>query len=312
MASSRCIRYGTGVAAVVLLAACSGESGAPETSRGSTLEVSLMDAPVDGVTAVKLRINSMWLKGPNGPATQLPMTTSPITVDLLASSDKNAALLIDDAPIPAGNYEWLRMDVAAEFDGVMDSYVMTDAGGQEEIRVPSGSVRLVSGFAVESNQAVRLLFDWDLRKGLVDPPGQPGFLLKPAFRVIDVTELGELSGAIATANIVASGDPNGCATDDADLDVGNIVYVFAGKGVTPDDVDGIAAEPAATAAVTQNTAGDYVYRVVLEPGDYSVAFTCQAADDDPEVDESVTPDPIAFLPAVDRTVTAGEKTIANL
>jgi hypothetical protein len=298
-------------ASALLLGACSGGGSEDAAPKGSTLGVSLMDAPVDGVTAVKVRINAIWLKGPNGPATQLPMTTSPITVDLLAASETNAALLIDDAPVPAGEYEWLAMDVDASFDGVMDSYVMTDAGGQEELRVPSGRVRLVSGFEVEANQALRLLFDWDLRKGLVDPPGQPGFMLKPAFRVIDVTELGELSGTVATTTIVATGDPNGCATDDPDLDVGNVVYVFTGAGVTPDDIDGIAADPVATADVTQNAAGDYVYRIVLEPGTYTVAFTCQAGDDDPEIDETVTPDPIAFLPAVDRTVTADVKTVAN-
>ena len=298
-------------ASALLLGACSGGGGEDATPKGSTLGVSLMDAPVDGVTVVKVRINSIWLKGPNGPATELPMTTSPITVDLLAASETNAALLIDDAPVPAGEYEWLAMDVDASFDGVMDSYVMTDTGGQEELRVPSGRVRLVSGFEVEANQAARLLFDWDLRKGLVRPPGQPGYFLKPAFRVLDVTELGELSGTVATTTIVAAGDPNGCATDDPDLAVGNVVYIYEGAGITPDDVDGIAADPVATADVTQNTAGDYVYRIVLEPGTYTVAFTCQAGDDDPEVDETVTPDPIAFLPAVDRTVTADVKTVAN-
>lgn len=304
------LQRSTPIACALLLAACS--SGGDADPGNSTLGVSLMDAPVDGVTAVNVQINSIWLKGANGPATQLPMTKTPLTVDLLRTSDQNAALLIDDAQVPAGEYEWLAMDVNAGFDGVMDSYVMTDIGGQEEIRVPSGRIRLVSGFEVEPNQAVRLLFDWDLRKGLVDPKGQPGYLLKPAFRVLDVTELGELSGTIATGNIVASGDPNGCATDDADLDVGNVVYVFAGAGVTPDDVDGVDPDPVATAEVAQNADGDYAYRVVLEPGDYTVAFTCQAANDDPEVDESATPDPIDFLPAADRTVTAGEKTIANL
>src|SRR5436190_647963 len=111
-------------------------------------------------------------------------------------------------------------------------------GGQEELRVPSGRVRLVDGFEVGANQAVVLLFDWNLRKGLVRPPGQPGFMLKPAFRMLDVKELGVLKGTVALTTIVATGDPNGCAKDNADPDVGNIVYVYAGSGIAPDDVDG--------------------------------------------------------------------------
>jgi len=65
------------------------------------------------------------------------------------------------------------MDVAAERN-VRDSYVMTEAGGEEEIelRVPSNRVRLVGGFEVPPNKSLQLLFDWDMRKGLVYPPGQ--------------------------------------------------------------------------------------------------------------------------------------------
>jgi hypothetical protein len=252
----------------------------------------------------------MWLKGPGGPAKQLTLKQTPMNVDLLGLTDKNAALLIDGQPLEAGTYEWLAMDVNAEFDGIMDSYVMTDVGGQEEIRVPSGRVRLVSGFEVGANEAVELLFDWDLRKGLVDPPGQPGFFLKPAFRVIDVKEFGALQGTVATTAIVATGDPNGCATDDSDLDVGNVVYVYEGAGVTPDDIDGKAPEPITTIPVEQNPIGDYVYRAIIAPGTYTIAFTCQAGNDDPEVDESGTPEEIHFLTPVTRTLT-GAATVVD-
>ena len=161
---------------------------------------------------------------------------------------------INEAVIEPGSYEWLAMDIAAE-RGVRDSYVLTETGGEEEIelRVPSGRVRLVSGFEVPANQAVRLLFDWDMRQGLVYPPGQGQYLLKPAFRMLDVTAYGVLQGTIAAATVGTSLDPaaNNCAADDnVDLDVGNVVYVFAGA-VTPDDVDGTD-DPVATIEATQN------------------------------------------------------------
>ncbi|HET8698000.1 MAG TPA: DUF4382 domain-containing protein, partial [Gammaproteobacteria bacterium] len=261
-------------AAAPVLAACSGGGGDAPAAQSSRLSVSLMDAPVDGVTAVNLEIKSISIKGPNGPATELQLTHTPLKVNLLDLTDEHAAILVDGAVIPAGKYEWLSMDVNADFDGVFDSTVTTASGGEEELRVPSGRVRLVDGFEVGANQAVKLLFDWDLRKGLVDPPGQPGFLLKPAFRMLDVDELGVLRGTVALATIQTA--DNGCAKDDADLDVGNVVYVFAGSGVTPDDVDGNSPEPVATAEATPADDGDYDYRVVLAPGDYTVAFTCQA------------------------------------
>jgi hypothetical protein len=288
------------LASAGFVAGCSGGSGDPaQGGAPSSLSVSLMDAPVDGVTAVYVHITGVWLKPSGaGPAVELPLANGPRTVNLLELTDTNAALLVDDAPIEAGDYEWLAMDVSAEHDNVMDSYVTTDTGGDIELRVPSGRVRLVSGFTVGASQATRFLFDWDMRKGLVAPPGLPGYLLKPAFRLLDVTEYGILSGVVAAETITAAG----CDADDPDLDVGNVVYVFAGAGATLDDVDGTD-DPVATANVVPE-AGIYSYRVALEAGDYTVAFTCQGASDEPETDEV-----LEFSAAVDVTMAGDAQTV---
>jgi hypothetical protein len=276
--------------ALAAFAGCSGGGSGDSSSGRSTLSVSLMDAPVDDVTAVYVRITSMWIKPTSGPARQLQLTSTPLDVNLMALTDTNAAILINEAAIDAGSYEWLAMDIAAE-RGVRDSYVLTETGGEEEIelRVPSGRVRLVSGFEVPENQAVRLLFDWDMRQGLVHPPGQGGYLLKPAFRMLDVTAYGVLQGTIAAATVGTSLDPatNNCASDDkVDLKVGNVVYVFSGSA-TPDDIDGTD-DPVATINATQNAAGDYVYRTMIDPGTYTVVFTCEGGNDDPEAADEIT------------------------
>ena len=274
------------------LVACSGGGGggSPAGIGPSKVSVQLMDAPVDGVTAVYVKITSMWIKPQGGPAVQLPLTTTPMTVNLMELTDKNAAILIDEAVVEPGSYEWLAMDVAAERN-VRDSYVMTEAGGEEEIelRVPSNRVRLVGGFEVPPNKSLQLLFDWDMRKGLVYPPGQHQYMLKPAFRMLDVTAYGELKGTIAAATVGTSLDPavNNCASDDkVNLDVGNVVYVFGGN-VTPDDVDGTG-DALATVKATRNSAGDYVYRTLVEPGTYTVVFSCEAGNDDPEAEDDIT------------------------
>jgi hypothetical protein len=278
--------------ATMALVACSGGGGdSPAPTGPSKLSISLMDAPVDGVTAVYVKITAMWIKPQGGgPAVQLPLTSTPMTVNLMALTDKNAAILIDEAVIEPGAYEWLAMDFAAERN-VRDSYVMTETGGEEEIelRVPSNRVRLVGGFDVPPNQSVQLLFDWDMRKGLVYPPGQHQYMLKPAFRMLDVTAYGVLQGTIAAATVGTSLDPavNNCASDDkVDLNVGNVVYVFEGS-VTPDDVDGTG-DPVATVEATPNAAGDYVYRTLLAPGTYTVVFSCEAGNDEPEADDDIT------------------------
>jgi hypothetical protein len=289
-------------------------NGGGTASGSSTLSVSLMDAPVDGVTAVYVEITSMWIKPSEGPAVQLPLENAPLTVNLLELTDENAAILIDEAVIEPGSYEWLAMDIAAT-PNTRDSYVLTNYGGEEEIDVehdlfvPSGRLRLVDGFEVPPNQAVQLLFDWDMRKGLVYPPGLGRYLLKPAFRMIDVTAYGVLEGTISPETVAAS--DNDCAADVDDLDVGNVVYVFEGAVAAEDlnDVDGSDDDPVAMIeAVPSN--GDYTYRSLINPGTYTVVFTCQGGNDDPEA-----PDEIEFLqpaePTMNPVVNAGDTTTVN-
>jgi hypothetical protein len=262
-----------------------------------------MDAPVDGVTAVYVRITSLWIKPQGGPAVELPMPADSIDVNLLSLTDTNAAILVNDAAIQPGRYEWLAMDIAAE-RGVRDSYVITETGGEEEIdppelEVPSGRLRLVSGFDVEPNEAVRLLFDWDMRQGLVYPPGQGQYFLKPAFRMIDVTEYGVLQGTISKDVVGTSlAEDNTCATDDLegdDLERGNVVYVFADPDAA-DDNDGTDDAIATIVARRASTADDFTYRTLIEPGRYTVVFTCEGANDEPDVADDIT-----FLSPVNAT-----------
>jgi|SRR5688572_1115364 hypothetical protein len=296
--------------AVLALVGCSGGSGSDSSTQRSmsTLSVSLMDAPVDDVTAVYVQIAAMWIKPQgDGPAVQLPLKNAPLRVNLLELTDKNAAILIDEAVIEPGSYEWLAMDIDAD-PNIRDSYVMTQTGGEEEIGVevdlfvPSGRLRLVGGFDVPANEAVHLLFDWDMRKGLVHPPGLGRYLLKPAFRMLDVTAYGVLEGTIDGATVGTDIDPekNDCAMDDEDLTVGNVVYVFEhampGDTVTPDDIDGVG-DPVVTVEATLDV-DDYVYRTLLEPGTYTVVFSCNAGNDDPVDNDD---EEISFLDPVGTT-----------
>ena len=320
MRSNHCVRLISVATVAAATAACSGGSG-DTTDQPTTLSISLMDAAVDDVTEVNIQIDAIWLKpAGEGPAVQLPLTQTPMTVDLLAHSSENAAIVVDEAVIQPGTYNWLAMDVSAEFDNVLDSFVTTSTGGTEEIRVPSGRVRLVSGFEIASNQGAEFLFDWDLRKGLVDPPGQPGFLLKPAFRMIDVIESGALFGTIADTTVM---DPaNECNADApeghpraGDFAYGNAVYIYAGLDVEPDDIDAADPEPVTTVdAVDEDNDGDYEYRTPLAPGDYTVAFTCQAGNDLADTSETGNTDPtldtVVFLPAVNKTI-AGDAVEVN-
>lgn len=306
------MRCGAALLAVLFIGGCGGGGGGGDSGTGQ-LSVGLTDAPVDGVAEVWVQFTGVTVKPKNGPAIDF-VFDAPLSVNLLALDETNTETLLNGEDVPAGEYNWMRLNVDAEFDGVMDSYVVEDGGGQVELRVPSGAnsgLKLVSGFTVLAGREASFMIDWNLRMGLVAPGGQPGYKLQPALRIVDMAEYGAIEGTVDTALIT-----DGSCTADPNTSEGNEVYVFSGSGVTPDDIDGALPEPLATAKVQlDDVSGNYEYRAAFLPvGDYTVAFTCQAADDlvpDPDNPLADVDDAIAFTAGVDAVVSDGQTTTVN-
>lgn len=286
--------------ATLVLAACSG--GGSGSSTG-TVSISLMDRPIDDVTALFVTIVGVNIKSRgDGPAVALPMTESPMTVDLLSLTAENAAVLVDGAVVDEGEYAWIEFEI--DDSDINKAYAITTSGGMVpmQVDVPSDKIRLVSGFTVAANQAVQILFDWEVNKGLTQAIGRDLYILKPAFRVLRVDELGSISGRLT--NTTATSDAVCSAV--AEPMIGKVAYFFEVDEAAPDDIDGVPPEPVTTVdAVFDTMTGDYSYRAFLLPGDYTVAFTCLGDTETEAGDED-----LAFLQPLDATnnvvtVTAG-------
>jgi hypothetical protein len=154
-------------------------------------------------------------------------------------------------------------------------------------------VQLIGALEIGAAEQLELLFDWDVRSGLVHPPGRGAYHLKPVIRVIGVSYRSKLSGTIALATLQdAANDCNADSPDEMDLGYGNAVYIFEGYDVTPDDVDLVDdVAPIQTVDAEANAAGDYEYSTILGEGLYTVAFTCQAGNDGSETNETGTEPP---------------------
>lgn len=297
------------MAALSALAGCGGGGGGETGS----LSMQVTDAPVDGVNEVVVEFTGVTLKPKGGPAFDIAFD-APLSVDLKSLHSGNTAVLFDDEIVPAGRYEWLRLEVNAEFDTILDSYVVESGGAQLELRIPSGAnsgLKLVSGFTVAAGGASSFVIDWNLREGLVKSPGQPGYKLQPALRITNLQEFGSIAGSITPELVTAE-----ACTSDPVTGAGNAVYVFSGAGVVPDDIDGGAPEPLTIAEVKYDAeTGHYGYAVpFLAPGTYTVAFTCQAADDavpDAEDPAADVDDPLTFTAGTDATVVADEVTTVD-
>jgi hypothetical protein len=208
-----------------LLAACGGDdsSSMPATS---TLHLDITDAPITDATKVWVQFTGVEVK-PAGGAAQSFVFVSPKGFDLLTLQNGNAATLLGDTTVPAGEYEWVRLML----DPAAGSSYVIDGSGQHDLRIPSGletGLKLVRGFTMPAGGRADFTIDFVLAKSIIRPPGQaPNYMMKPVLRLIDNIQVGAIAGTFEplTLNAIPA-----CANK------APVVYLYTGAGVTPDDL----------------------------------------------------------------------------
>lgn len=269
------------LAGMGLLAGCGGSSSSSTVGTG-TLSLNITDGPVDSATKVVVEFTGVSIKPTDGEAVVFEFAEAK-SIDLLQLQGSASDGLLTNEVVASGNYEWIRLHVNAARDDVMDSYMEMDDGTMVELYVPSGAqsgLKLVSGFTIAAGGGADFTIDFDLRKSITNPRGMPAAILKPALRIVDNMVVGSLTGSVSEALVLAE-----CADSTAD---DGSVYVYAGAGVMPVDIQGSSSDPIATALV-KNTDGVHSYEVgFLAEGKYTVAYTCNAGIDEPATAESVS------------------------
>jgi hypothetical protein len=235
------------------------------------------DAPVDGAQAVVVVFTGVELVPNSGKPVDITFA-SPKTIDLLNQSGTASAVLFSQ-PIPAGDYGQVRLMVTAD-GNPSNSYITLSDGTVHGLQVPSGSqtgLKLVTGFTVPSSGVVDYSIDFDLRQAITCPPGQaPACILKPVERLVDNTTVGNIQGQVSATLIAANA---GCTPG---------VYLYSGTVTAPEDMNSTAPatdtnQPLASKVPVATSQPPYYYQFTfLPPGSYTVAFTCQAALDNPD------------------------------
>lgn len=297
-------------ACALLLGSCGG-GGSASTSM-STLNLGLTDASVSGVSNVWIRFTGVEVKPASG--NPIDFMFSPAkSFDLLTLQGGTTATFLNGATIPAGQYEWVRLMVDTNPGA---SYVVDTAGpsSPHDLTIPSGAetgLKLIQGFTMPVGGVADFTVDFVLSKSLIAPQGlSPDYLLKPVLRLVDNTQVGTISGTFAASTL----SNTKCTTPPP------VVYVYAGAGVTPDDIynppagmpdmdPAVGAQPLTTATAALNSMSDYAYSIAFLPaGAYTVTFTCDP--DSPTVDESAT-GAIHFATPQTVAVTANMTTTVN-
>ena len=263
-----------------IVAGCGGGDSGMSGGMGQ-MSLAVADAPVDGAQAVVVKFTAVELTANGGSPTTITLP-QPKTIDLLNQSGMASAVLFDQ-PIPAGSYGQIRLMVVAD-GNPSNSYITFSDGTMHGLLVPSGSetgLKLVSGFTVPSGGVVDYTIDFDLRQAITCPPGQaPACILRPAQRLVENTQVGNIQGAASPALV-----PSGC-TPAAYLYAGTVSAPEVTRQRVPQATD--ANQPVASKSLVANTATPYYYQFTfLQPGTYTVAFSCQAAQDNPDQSDSV-------------------------
>lgn len=282
-------------------------------SNGGEVTLGVTDAPVDSAQHVYVQFTGVELQGGNGNTQNIDFGTddqgNPITKnwDLLSLQNGQRDFLLNGHALDSGKYNWIRLKVNAQADGVYDSYIVIN-GSNYELAIPSGAetgLKLNTPFTISDQDTVDFTVDFNLRKsihnpnGMIGPSGAPVYQLRPTLRLVDSNETGRISGTLDTA--IFSGLT--CSSPAAD---GYAVYAYSGSGVTADDIDNISPDPVTTGKPVQTDSGWQYTLAFLNPGDYTLAATCEGDKDDPDLNDA-----IAFVGTQSVSVQAGQNTVAN-
>ena len=278
-----------GIFALIListgLSGCGGEGN--RTTGSSQLNLAITDAPVDDAAQVVIRFTGLEIHSTSVANqnfvfcdNQLTATTEACSnptikeIDLLKLSGTNSKPLITDATIPAGNYQWIRLNL----DDSNPGYIVPSAGGQHLLTIPSGAqsgLKLNHSFSATDDGMISFTVDFDLRKS-VHQTGTGDYNLRPTLRLVSNSNIGSIYGTVDSTLI----DPDTCSP---------AVYLYQGADISADDEGSQGANPITTALVTQDIGtGNYVYEIgFIEAGNYTQAFTCEADQDNSLIDDNI-------------------------
>lgn len=297
------------IVSALLLSACgpgsSGGSGSDAGTGSFTLRVT--DAPIDKANRIVVEFIGAELRSEDLTA-PLSFDFPPKAIDLLSLQGVTTATLVDDQPVPAGTYHEIRLKINAEEDGDLESFIELSDGSVHELIIPSGTqsgLKIKKNLVIPDGGAGVFTVDIDVRRSIT-VAGQVGsprvkYLLKPVVRLVENQDTGSIAGAVHS-DLLNAGT---CSDEDPLTD--NAVYVYAGADIVPDDIDNsdqTNVEPVTTTLVNDNGIYEAAF---LEAGEYTVAFTCNAADENVDAD-----DDLQFAGIRNATVVANTVTMADL
>jgi hypothetical protein len=189
--------------------------------------------------------------------------SEPVDLRDLATASTPLRLFTSET-LPTGEYTGIRL----LFDTTVDAQVVDTAGVTFPLQLAEGDFAAMD-FVVEQDKrsTAALSLALDLRQSLAFDAATDVYTLTPVLRSVPTTDAAEVKGDVRVA----------CPSGSTMLEDG-AVYLYQGKSIVPDDLDGAGAEPFATTRIVRDlaTGGVLTYALrYLPAADYTLALTCQ-------------------------------------
>lgn len=264
--SARSVRLGA-VALLALLAGCDGKV---------TMDMATEYPSDPNINQVVAKIRGLEFTGSSG--TKTLEFTDPLSLDFLDyTNDNNLLRLFTSEKLADGTYTGVRLLMDTDQSNSEAFVTVSGSTRQFPMNIAQGdyaSLSLKVKKNDNSSDAYTLMLD--LRQSLAFDNDKKEYTFTPVLRAVRSKDVSSIQGTLTVT----------CSAGDS-LSEG-AVYLFQGKNITPDDLDGSGVEPFATSPVFGNSNSSLTYSLrVLPAGDYTMAVTCRGNDDDPATNEDL-------------------------
>jgi hypothetical protein len=303
------------------LISCGGSSS--DSANTASVNFGLSDAPVEALSSVVVTIDTMTLTSAAGETLVIEEFANPsepssplsaVQINLLDYQGSDYLSIVEGFDLPVGEYESLNLSIAD--DDIADTYAEESDGAIKPLKIPSDTLRL-GGFTVGATNEQTFVIEFDLRKSMTYNPGPDRYILKPrGVRINEVSQSASVEGQIDLAYF--NGLPP--CSDKVNPNEGHVIYLYEGHDLRADllvdeyDPDVNSSNTTESIAPYSSVSVDEMGRfelAFLDPGNYTLVYSCDAADDDPDtVDNLTIPSPAGTL--VEITLEGGESTSVEL
>jgi hypothetical protein len=327
--------------ASLLLVACGGSSSDSDL-KTSDVGIRFSDAPVEDLESVNITVDKLIFNRSGDDIVVDTFTSEELNLidsdtfqlNLLDFQGLESSLVLDSVELPVGDYQNLRIVI------VNDAGTFVQEKGSaftNELKVPSGELKL-GGFTVSPTSSQTFVVEFGLRQAMTSNPRKNSpdrYILKPrGVRIVRLEDAANISGTVdlSTASCLATDDTSLSHTAylyaghdldaallgdvfvrEADLDASEVneastdVDAEAPPAFDANVADNIIAPLVATSINADN--GEYLFSY-LNAGNYTVAISCNASEDDPTLYNGITvPSPAGLI--VELTVAKNEGMTCN-